>query len=68
MQSNINYTVLRLPEVMKRTGLKRASIYERINEGTFPRNISLGGRSVGWLESEINDWLEKCIAKSRPRL
>src|SRR5687767_7914595 len=45
--------VLRLPEVIRRTGLRRSSIYNRITAGSFPRPVSLGGRSVGWLESEV---------------
>jgi prophage regulatory protein len=49
--------ILRLPEVSARIGLKRASIYQHIAAGTFPKQISLGVRAVGWLESEINAWL-----------
>jgi prophage regulatory protein len=57
-------TVLRLPEVKRRTGLSRSSIYNRIAEGTFPRGFSLGGRARGWLESDIEGWITAC-AKSR---
>ena len=57
--------VLRLPEVKARTGLSRSSIYLRISECQFPKPISLGGRAVGWLESEIEDWLEEKIVLSR---
>jgi prophage regulatory protein len=49
--------ILRLPEVMARVGLKRASIYQHIAAGTFPKQIALGVRAVGWLESEIDAWL-----------
>ncbi len=59
------YNILRLPEVQKRTGLSRSSVYLRIAEGTFPKQISLGGRAVGWVESEIDAWLEQQIAASR---
>ena len=59
------YTILRLPEVKKSTGLSRSSIYLRISEGTFPKPISLGGRAVGWLEAEIQDWLQRRIEASR---
>jgi len=41
----------------RRIGLSRATIYKRIKEGSFPRQIPLGLRSAGWLESEINDWI-----------
>ena len=59
-------TILRLPAVIVRTGLGRSSIYLRISEGTFPAPISLGGkRAVGWIESEVQDWLEEQIKTSR---
>jgi len=49
--------ILRLPEVMKRVGICRASIYQHMAAGVFPKTISLGARSVGWLEHEIDAWL-----------
>lgn len=57
--------VLRLPEVKARTGLSRSSIYLRISESRFPKPISLGRRAVGWLESEIEDWIAEKIVLSR---
>lgn len=58
-------TILRLPSVRARTGLSRSTIYLRISEDRFPRPISLGGRAVGWIESEIDDWLKEQIETSR---
>ncbi len=58
--------ILRLPEVRSRTGLSRSSLYERMHEKTFPMSISLGGRNVGWLESEIDAWIDARIRESRP--
>ena len=58
-------TILRLPIVKARTGLSRSTIYLRIAEGSFPKPVSLGGRAVGWIESEIDDWLKAQIQKSR---
>ena len=55
------HTILRLPTVRARTGLSRSTIYLRIAEGDFPRPIQLGVRAVGWLESEIDDWLDQQI-------
>ena len=49
--------ILRRKQVERRTGLSRSTIYLRIQEGTFPRPISLGVRAVGWLENEIEAWL-----------
>lgn len=58
-------SILRLPTVKARTGLSRSTIYLRISEGRFPRPISLGSRAVGWVEEEINDWLNQRIETSR---
>jgi len=58
-------SILRLPSVQVRTGLSRSTIYLRISEGSFPKPISLGGRAVGWVEAEVNDWLNQQIEASR---
>ena len=57
--------ILRLPSVKARTGLSRSTIYLRISEGNFPKPVSLGGRAVGWIEGEIDDWLEQQVTRSR---
>ena len=59
------YTILRLPEVISRTGLSRSSIYLRIANNTFPKSISLGGRAVGWLEQDVDKWIIEKIEISR---
>ena len=59
------YRILRLPEVRRSTGLSRSTIYLRIAEGRFPKPVSLGGRAVGWLEAEVQEWLERRIEASR---
>ncbi len=56
---------LRLTEVMARTGLSRSTIYVRMDQGRFPQPVSLGGRAVGWIESEIDDWMRNRVAESR---
>lgn len=58
--------ILRLTDVKARTGLSRSSIYLNISKGQFPKHISLGARSVGWLESEIDAWIQSRIQSSRP--
>lgn len=59
-------TILRRKQVQARTGLSRSTIYARIAAGTFPRPIDLGdGRSVGWIEAEIDAWLQSRIDFSR---
>jgi prophage regulatory protein len=57
--------ILRLRALTARIGLSRSTIYERMAAGKFPTPISLGGRAVGWLESEIDDWLNHQIDQSR---
>ena len=58
-------TILRRKQVETRTGLSRSTIYLRIKEGSFPKPINLGARAVGWLESEIGEWLDNQIKQSR---
>jgi prophage regulatory protein len=49
---------IRKPEVMRRTGLKSATIYQWIAAGIFPRQYKLGKRASGWREDEIIAWQE----------
>jgi len=57
--------ILRLETVKSRTGLSRSTIYLRMSENAFPKQISLGGRAIGWVESEIESWLAHRIEQSR---
>jgi len=63
----MTHHILRLPAVKARTGLSRSTIYQRISDRRFPAPVSLGGRAVGWIEAEIQDWLEDRIQESRPQ-
>lgn len=49
--------LLRLPQVISRTGLSRSSIYQASADGKFPRPVALGARAVGWKRSEIDAWV-----------
>ena len=49
--------IIRLKEVIDSTGLARSTIYKYISEGTFPKPVSLGDRCVGWVDSEVHDWI-----------
>jgi prophage regulatory protein len=62
-----NERALRLRQVCQLTGLGRSMIYQMQAEGRFPRRIKLGERAVGWLESEVRDWLAARIETSRCR-
>jgi prophage regulatory protein len=58
MSDNKQVIILRLPEIFKRTGLKKTTIYNYIKNKRFPPPFSLGDRAVGWLDYEVNDTLE----------
>jgi prophage regulatory protein len=60
-----NHRILRLPDVRAITGLSRSTIYLRIARGEFPRPVELGGPAVGWLEAEVQEWLQRRIDESR---
>ena len=55
--------VLRLNGVILTTGLARSTIYKLISEDKFPRPVLLTGRSVGWIESEVVDWIRSRVAE-----
>jgi prophage regulatory protein len=52
-------TILRLPDVIARVGLSRSSIYLALSRNDFPSQVRLGLRSVGWLESDIDEWVRR---------
>ncbi|MFN7887256.1 MAG: helix-turn-helix transcriptional regulator, partial [Betaproteobacteria bacterium] len=58
-------TLLRRPQVEQRTGLSRSSLYEYITDGRFPPPVPLGPRAVGWLESEVSDWINARVKLAR---
>ncbi|MCG3726204.1 AlpA family transcriptional regulator [Vibrio cincinnatiensis] len=53
---------LKLKEVMEKTALSRSAIYRKMNDGEFPQSVSLGDRAVAWVESEVDEWMEECLA------
>jgi prophage regulatory protein len=62
---------IRLPEVLTRTGYGRTTIYRKMEDGSFPRSVKLGGppvdpeafdsRAVAWIENEVEQWIESRI-------
>ena len=50
--------VLRLPDVLERVALSKSTLWRRINDGEFPEPIKLGPRASGWLEEEVDAWIE----------
>jgi prophage regulatory protein len=57
--------MLRRRDVLRRTGLSRSTIYAYIAAKQFPSPIPLGPRAVGWVEDEINAWIEERIRIAR---
>lgn len=52
------HKILRLRRVIETTGLAKSTIYKKISDKEFPSQISLGGKAVGWLESDVEKWIE----------
>ena len=62
---------IRLPEVLTRTGFGRTTIYRKMEDGSFPRSVKLGGpledpnvfdsRAIAWIEDEVEQWIESRI-------
>jgi prophage regulatory protein len=63
--NRLNHRLLRLPEVKATTGLSKSTIYSRITEGTFPKQISLGPRLVVWVEADIQNWISQQVSAAR---
>ncbi len=63
--NNASHSFLRLPQVKSATGLSKSTIYARIAEGTFPKQIALGPRLVVWVESDIQKWITEQISAAR---
>ncbi|PHI29484.1 helix-turn-helix transcriptional regulator [Budvicia aquatica] len=56
---------IRIPEVQRRTGYSKAWIYKLIDAGKFPKQVKVGIRSIAFVESEIDEWINQRIAASR---
>jgi prophage regulatory protein len=50
--------IIRMPELRARTGLSKSCIYNYIRAGDFPRPVLLGARAKGWIEADIDRWIE----------
>lgn len=69
-------TIIRRKQLEARTGLSRSSIYAKMRwnpkrpgdfDSTFPKPISMGAKAVGWVESEVDEWLTARVAVSRQK-
>jgi len=57
MDTNSPDRILRLKTVLDRTGLCRSTLYRKMDAGTFPRNVRISARCVGWRESAVEAWM-----------
>ena len=57
--------LIRLPEVMKKTGFGKAWIYRLISQNRFPQPVKIGIRATAFVESEIDEWIQLIIENSR---
>jgi prophage regulatory protein len=60
--NHVDEVVVRMPEVMRRVGLSKSSIYAMVTAKSFPAPIPIGPRARGWLISEISSWLSQRVA------
>lgn len=56
---------IRLPEVQRRTGYSKAWLYRLISQERFPKPVKIGSRSIAFVESEVDEWIDRRIAESR---
>lgn len=56
--------ILRLTEVIEKTGLSKSAIYRGLDENTFPQPVQLTERAVGWLESDLDKWIKKLVRQN----
>lgn len=50
--------LIRLPEVLSKTGLTQSTLYDKMARKEFPKPVPIGRYAVAWLESEINGWID----------
>ncbi|EDS7164697.1 AlpA family transcriptional regulator [Salmonella enterica] len=65
MKNDITKRFIRVPEVLRRVGFGRTKLYELIRQGRFPEQVKIGPRTVAFVESEIEEWIEATIRNSR---
>ncbi|EDX0048492.1 AlpA family transcriptional regulator [Salmonella enterica] len=58
----MSQSLIRLPEVQRRTGYSKAWIYKLIDQGRFPKPVKIGSRSIAFVESEVDEWIAERIA------
>lgn len=57
--------IVRLPVVLQRIGVGKTTLYAWIQEGHFPEGIPLGAHMVGWLDTDIDNWIAERVREGR---
>lgn len=57
--------IIRLRTVLARTGLSRSTLYRKIAEGTFPRQVKISIHGAGWHESAVGRWVADPVGYRR---
>lgn len=65
MEVYMKQSLIRMSETMRRTGYGKAWIYRLISQNKFPKPIKIGSRSIAFVESEVDEWINQRIAESR---
>jgi prophage regulatory protein len=60
--------IVRLKTVVHRSGLSRSTVYRKINDGTFPRQVKVSSNVVGWRESDLDCWIADPLGYQPPDL
>ncbi|CAI2472294.1 helix-turn-helix transcriptional regulator [Serratia proteamaculans] len=61
----VNQTLIRIPEVQRRCGFGRAWLYRLVAQNRFPKPVKIGSRSIAFIETEVDEWINQRIADSR---
>jgi prophage regulatory protein len=57
--------IVRMPDVVVMTGMSRPTVYRMMKAGTFPQQIQLSPGAVGWLRTEIEQWVVDKVTADR---
>lgn len=57
MIQTVENRILRIRAILELTGLSRSTLYRKIQDGSFPRQIKIAERCAGWREHEVRDWI-----------
>ncbi|CAB3783443.1 helix-turn-helix transcriptional regulator [Pararobbsia alpina] len=65
VSTEVHERLIRLEEVMSRTGLTRALMYQMMKAGDFPKSVKLTGRAVAWQSSLVDKWIQRRIESAK---